>query len=56
MVSITVQSRSSKPSKRFPVTVELSGNPTVAELKQAIQDKTKVTQSSCRTSWLDKPS
>lgn len=42
MVSITVQSRSGKPSKRFPLTVQLEGNPTVAELKQAIQAKAKV--------------
>jgi hypothetical protein len=42
MVSVTVQSRSGKPSKRFPLTVQLDGNPTVAELKQAIQAKAKV--------------
>lgn len=44
MVSVTIQSRSGKPSKRFPLTLSLNGNPTVAELKQAIQDKVNVSQ------------
>jgi len=50
MVSITVQSRSGKPGKRFPLTVQLTGNPTVAELKQAIEDKAKVSSQHGRSS------
>lgn len=43
MVSITVQPRGGKPSKKFPVTVQVNSlDSTVAELKQAIALKSKV--------------
>ncbi|GAA5871081.1 hypothetical protein JCM1840_007585 [Sporobolomyces johnsonii] len=42
-ISITVKPRSAKPSKRFPLTVQLDQpNPTVGQLKQAIQSRVKL--------------
>lgn len=41
--TVTVQPRSSKPSKRFPLTVELpASQPTVHDLKRAIASHAKV--------------
>lgn len=41
--SVTVQPRAGKPSKRFPLTVELaSADATVRDLKQQIQHRAKV--------------
>ena len=49
--TVTVKPRSSKPSKRFPLTVELSASkPTVKDLKQAIAAKANV----CSLSTLGK--
>ena len=43
MVQITVKPRSAKPtSKRFPLTLDLSAEPTVGELKAAIATQSKV--------------
>lgn len=43
-MKITVKSRSPKPSKRLPLTVDLSSpNPTIGDLKSAIQSKIKLT-------------
>ncbi|BGP56307.1 hypothetical protein JCM8202_005294 [Rhodotorula sphaerocarpa] len=53
--SVTVQPRAGKPSKRFPLTVELaSADATVRDLKQQIQHRAKLQMARQRITTLDK--
>ncbi|ORY70636.1 3-oxo-5-alpha-steroid 4-dehydrogenase-domain-containing protein [Leucosporidium creatinivorum] len=55
MVSITVKPRGTKPSKRFPLTVDLpSAAPTVSDLKAAIAAKVKLNANRQRLTTADK--
>ncbi|GAA5873005.1 hypothetical protein JCM3774_004895 [Rhodotorula dairenensis] len=53
--TVTVKSRSAKPSKRFPLTVQLSSStPTVQDLKRAIASDAKLDVNRQRITTLDK--
>ncbi|GAA5848936.1 hypothetical protein JCM8547_006393 [Rhodosporidiobolus lusitaniae] len=53
--TVTVKPRSAKPSKRFPLTLELpSSSPTVGELKAAIASKSKMSVHRQRITTVDK--
>ncbi|GAA5926574.1 trans-2-enoyl-CoA reductase (NADPH) TSC13 [Sporobolomyces koalae] len=54
-VTITVQSRSSKPSKRFPLKVQLDqAEPTVGDLKRAIQSRIRMNVHRQRITTIEK--